>query len=191
MKISTTYEQNEMLGNLSNLKVEDKVILRNIDIPEFVMKSSLKNIDDFIIPNIKIEEIKATVYSVTDKKIKFVFDNCICNAPIDLASDTPKWKTSQLRQYLKQNVTKALGLDCKVSLLTYEEVFGDNALEYFKSRKNRICIDLEDCVKWWWLKTLHNASAADFCATHGSGDSSYDGASIAYACVRPRFVIEK
>lgn len=40
---------------------------------------------------------------------------------------------------------------------------------------------------WYWLKDV--ASAADFCRCDDRGYASYLGASRAYSCVRPRFVI--
>lgn len=40
---------------------------------------------------------------------------------------------------------------------------------------------------WYWLKVI--ASAAYFCAAYDHGNSGYDGASTAYAYVRPRFIL--
>ena len=40
---------------------------------------------------------------------------------------------------------------------------------------------------YWWLKNI--ASAASFCGASGDGYANYYGASLAGACVRPRFII--
>lgn len=40
---------------------------------------------------------------------------------------------------------------------------------------------------WYWLKDI--ASASEFCLCFNCGDANYSGASHAYCCVRPRFVI--
>ena len=40
---------------------------------------------------------------------------------------------------------------------------------------------------YYWLKNI--ASSASFCACSGNGTSSYDGASNANRCVRPRFIL--
>ena len=40
---------------------------------------------------------------------------------------------------------------------------------------------------YWWLKDV--ASAASFCGANSGGLSYYSGASSAYACVRPRFIL--
>ena len=77
-------------------------------------------------------------------------------------------------------------------LISKEEMFGDNALEYFKTGRNRIAFDFdEDCSRYYWLSTLYDEemSAALFCLAGVDGGSAYDYASSANSCVRPRFVI--
>lgn len=77
-------------------------------------------------------------------------------------------------------------------LISKEEMFGDNALEYFKAGRNRIAFDFhEDCSRYYWLSTLYDEemSAAIFCGVNTAGYSGGGSASYANSCVRPRFVI--
>ena len=85
---------------------------------------------------------------------------------------------------------KTSAADC--GLLRKEELWGDNALPFFRNGRNRVCFDKnEDCGVWYWTETVEDASAADFCFAYNDGYAGYLYASSAYAYVRPRFVIFK
>ncbi|MEG9430615.1 MAG: hypothetical protein VZQ61_06830, partial [Christensenellaceae bacterium] len=78
-------------------------------------------------------------------------------------------------------------------LLRKEELWGDNALPFFRNGRNRVCFDKdEDCSVWYWTETVEDASAAYFCNARSYGFSTYCyGASYADFYVRPRFIILK
>ena len=103
---------------------------------------------------------------------------------------------TQLGQYLQSEFLRAMngaGIPAEsCGLISKDEMFGDNPLEYFKTGRNRIAFDFdEDCSRYYWLSTLYDeeASAAFFCLALSYGLSYYNYASAAYHYVRPRFVI--
>ena len=105
---------------------------------------------------------------------------------------------TQLGQYLQSEFLRAMngaGIPAEsCGLISKEEMFGDNALEYFKAGRNRIAFDFEeDSSRYYWLSTLYDeeSSAAFFCLAYYYGYVSNYHASGADACVRPRFIIHK
>ena len=79
---------------------------------------------------------------------------------------------TQLGQYLQSEFLRAMngaGIPAEsCGLISKDEMFGDNPLEYFKTGRNRIAFDFdEDFSRYYWLSTLHEEAAAYFCAATG------------------------
>lgn len=124
-----------------------------------------------------------------------LFSHCLFESAMDLNNEKDFAQT-QLAQYLKSEFKRAMnnaGIpaeDC--GLVSKEDMFGENRLEYFKDGCNRMAFDFDDDYsRWYWLATLYDeeASASCFCGVNHYGDASYNNASNAGLCVRPRFVI--
>ena len=79
-------------------------------------------------------------------------------------------------------------------LISKEDMFGDNALEYFKTGRNRIAFDFdEDCSRYYWLSPLYDEEVreANFFVARSIGSANYSYAGSAGIYVRPRFIIRK
>lgn len=191
VEIQRTYEDySAFMANLDAVKVGDRV-----RVPSFKVPATTINGEE----NLKFEEIEvageyATVYKIEGEQINLVFDRALFQSTID-NNETGVWEDTQLAHYLRGAFLDALrketsAVDC--GLLRKEELWGDNALPFFKNGRNRVCFDKEeDCSIYYWLETVYDASAAYFCDAYDGGDSDYDNASNAYAFVRPRFIILK
>lgn len=134
------------------------------------------------------------VLKIEGEQISLVFDRALFKSAID-RNDTGVWEDTQLAAYLRGAFLDALrketsAADC--GLLRKEELWGDNALPFFRNGRNRVCFDKEeDCSVWYWTETVEDASAAYFCSAYDNGDSDCDSASYANNYVRPRFIILK
>lgn len=191
VEIQRTYEDYSVfMANLDAVKVGDRV-----RVPGFKVPATTINGEE----NLKFEEIEvageyATVYKIEGEQISLVFDRALFQSAID-RNDTGVWEDTQLAHYLRGAFLDALrketsAADC--GLLRKEELWGDNALPFFRNGRNRVCFDKdEDCSIWYWLETVEDASAANFCFADGDGGSDYNGASYASYYVRPRFIILK
>ena len=109
-----------------------------------------------------------------------------------------RFEMTQLGQYLQSEFLRAMngaGIPAEsCGLISKDEMFGDNALEYFKTGLNRIAFDFDEgCNRHYWLSTLYDeeASAAYFCGAGNCGIANCNGESSASICVRPRFIIHK
>lgn len=168
-----------------------------ISLPEFTVPAVTIDGEDKMDFEEHTIKDNAIIYKITDKYIYLVFEHCLFQSAIDLNEQT-EWKKTQLRQYLKTSFKKAMnnaGINArKVSLLSLEEVFGDEEngvepLPYFRYAKHRIATDLEEEESWtYWLKTA--ASSSRFCISNNLGDSYYNSASNAHYFVRPCFAIK-
>lgn len=191
VEIQRTYEDySAFMANLDAVKVGDRV-----RVPGFKVPATTINGEE----NLKFEEIEvageyATVYKIEGEQINLVFDRALFQSAID-NNETGVWEDTQLAHYLRGAFLDALrketsAADC--GLLRKEELWGDNALPFFKNGRNRVCFDKEeDCSVYYWLETVYDASAANFCLAYYYGNSYYNYASIAYYYVRPRFIILK
>ena len=191
VEIQRTYEDySAFMANLDAVKVGDRV-----RVPGFKVPATTINGEE----NLKFEEIEvageyATVYKIEGEQINLVFDRALFQSAID-NNETGVWEDTQLAHYLRGAFLDALrketsAADC--GLLRKEELWGDNALPFFKNGRNRVCFDKEeDCSVYYWLETVYDASAARFCTANSYGLSNYDHASFADFYVRPRFIILK
>lgn len=191
VNIQRTYEDyGVFMANLDGVKVGDRVRVPGFKVPATEIDGEEKlNFDE-----IEVAGEYATVYKIEGEQISLVFDRALFRSAID-RNDTGVWEDTQLAAYLRGAFLDALrketsAADC--GLLRKEELWGDNALPFFRNGRNRVCFDKdEDCSVWYWTETVEDASAAFFCYAGGSGASGYSYASYASGYVRPRFIILK
>ena len=191
VNIQRTYEDYSVfMANLDGVKVGDRVRVPGFKVPAIEIDGKEK---------LKFDEIEvageyATVYKIEGEQISLVFDRALFRSAID-RNDTGVMEDTQLAAYLRGAFLDALrketsAADC--GLLRKEELWGDNALPFFRNGRNRVCFDKdEDCAVWYWTETVEEASVAYFCIAGSGGGSDYDLASYANAYVRPRFIIRK
>ena len=191
VNIQRTYEDYSVfMAKLVDVKVGDRVRVPGFKVPPTEIDGKEKlNFDE-----IEVAGEYATVYKVEGEQISLVFDRALFRSAID-RNDTGVWEDTQLAAYLRGAFLDALrketsAADC--GLLCKEELWGDNALPFFRNGRNRVCFDKdEDCSVWYWTETVDDASAAYFCRANNRGDSYFDAASFVNVYVRPRFIIHK
>ena len=191
VNIQRTYEDYSVfMANLDGVKVGDRVRVPGFKVPATEIDGKEKlNFDE-----IEVAGEYATVYKIEGEQISLVFDRALFKSVID-RNNTGVWKDTQLAAYLRGAFLDALrkktsAADC--GLLRKEELWGDNALPFFRNGRNRVCFDKdEDCSTWYWTETVEDASAARFCYAYDDGRADSDYASYARSWVRPRFIIHK
>lgn len=190
VNIQRTYEDYSVfMANLDGVKVGDRVRVPGFKVPATEIDGDKKlNFDE-----IEVAGEYATVFKIEGEQISLVFDRALFKSAMD-RNDTGVWEDTQLAAYLRGAFLDALrketsAADC--GLLRKKELWGDNALPFFRNGRNRVCFDKdEDCSVCYWTETVENASAAHFCNADDYGYSDYDSASNA-SYVRPRFIIHK
>ena len=191
VNIQRTYEDYSVfMANLDGVKVGDRVRVPGFKVPATKIDGKKKlNFDE-----IEVAGEYATVYKIEGEQISLVFDRALFRSAID-RNDTGVWEDTQLAAYLRGAFLDALrketsAADC--GLLRKEELWGDNALPFFRNGRNRVCFDKdEDYSVLYWTETVEDVSAARFCYANDAGNATYYGASNAICCVRPRFIILK
>ena len=187
-----TYTHKSILKNFDNVRIGDRVRLPAFTVP--AVKMDGEKVLSFDEKYINADE---AIVIGKDKNgdLILIFDHCLFESAIDLNNEK-RFEMTQLGQYLQSEFLRAMngaGIPAEsCGLISKEEMFGDNPLEYFNSGRNRIAFDFdEDCSHYYWLSTLYDeeASAAYFCVANIYGRSGYNHASLARAYVRPRFVI--
>ena len=191
VNIQRTYEDyGVFMANLDGVKVGDRVRVPGFKVPATEIDGEEKlNFDE-----LEVAGEYATVYKIDGEQISLVFDRALFKSVID-RNNTGVWKDTQLAAYLRGAFLDALrkktsAADC--GLLHKEELWGDNALPFFRNGRNRVCFDKdEDCSVWYWTETVEDASEARFCLAGSNGNADNDYASYANGYVRPRFIIHK
>ena len=191
VNIQRTYEDyGVFMANLDGVKVGDRVRVPGFKVPATEIDGKEKlNFNE-----IKVAGEYATVYKIEDEQISLVFDRALFKSAID-RNDTGVWEDTQLAAYLRGAFLDALrkktsAADC--GLLRKEELWGDNALLFFRNGRNRVCFDKnEDCSVWYWTETVEDASTANFCYAYHNGFAYSNYASNVNLYVRPRFIIHK
>ena len=191
VNIQRTYEDYSVfMANLDGVKVGDRVRVPGFKVPATEIDGKEKlNFNE-----IKVAGEYATVYKIEDEQISLVFDRALFKSAID-RNDTGVWEDAQLAAYLRGAFLDALrkktsAADC--GLLRKEELWGDNALLFFRNGRNRVCFDKnEDCSVWYWTETVEDASTANFCYAYHNGFAYSNYASNVNLYVRPRFIIHK
>ena len=191
VNIQRTYEDyGVFIANLDGVKVGDRVRVPGFKVPATEIDGKEKlNFDE-----IEVAGEYATVYKIEGEQISLVFDRALFRSAID-RNDTGVWEDTQLAAYLRGAFLDALrkktsAADC--GLLRKEELWGDNALLFFRNGRNRVCFDKdEDCSVLYWTETVEDASSGYFCNVDGVGYACCSYASNARYYVRPRFIILK
>ena len=187
-----TYSVSAFMANRDKVRIGDRV-----KIPPFTVPAVKMDGDEVM--EFDEKDIRADDAIVIDKdeygNFILIFDHCLFQSAIDLNNEK-RFEMTQLGQYLQSEFLRAMngaGIPAKsCGLISKEEMFGDNPLEYFKTGRNRIAFDFdEDCSLYYWLSTLYDeeASAANFWIVNADASSYYTEASYADIYVRPRFVI--
>ena len=189
-----TYTTKSILKNFDNVRIGDRVKLPAFTVP--AVKMDGKDVLAFDEKHINADEA-IVIGKDENGDLILIFDHCLFESAIDLNNEK-RFEMTQLGRYLQSEFLRAMndaGIPAEsCGLISKEEMFDDNALEYFKMGRNRIAFDFdEDCSRYYWLSTLYNeeASAAYFCFASDYGHAACDGASDADSCVRPRFIIHK
>lgn len=190
----TTYSLFAFMANRDRVRIGDRVVLPAFTVPAVKMDGD--EVMEFNEKNIRADD--AIVIGKNENgDLILIFDHCLFESAVDLNNEK-RFKMTQLGQYLQSEFLRAMnsaGIPAEsCGLISKEEMFGDNALEYFKTGRNRIAFDFDDdCSRYYWLSTLYDedASAAFFCDASNSGYASNNSASITFYCVRPRFIIHK
>ena len=186
-----TYSLSAFMANRDKVRIGDRVKLPSFTVPavkmdgDEVMKFDEKDIraDDAIV-----------IGKDENGNFILIFDHCLFESAIDLNNEK-RFEMTQLGQYLKSEFLRAMngaGIPAEIcGLISKEEMFGDNALEYFKTGRNRIAFDFdEDCSRYYWLSTLYDKEAsAAFYIANNRGYKTCDYANNATRYVRPRFII--
>ena len=191
VNIQRTYEDyGAFMANLDGVKVCDRVRVPGFKVPPTEIDGKEKlNFDE-----IEVVGEYATVYKIEGEQISLVFDRALFNSAMD-RNDTGVWEDTQLAAYLRGAFLDALrketsAADC--GLLRKEELWGDNALPFFRNGRNRVCFNKDEKYSVWdWTETVEDASAAYFCVADNRGYADCGNASDAYGYVRPRFIIHK
>ena len=187
-----TYTLAGFLANKADVQVGDRVKLPAFTVP--AVKMDGEEVLAFDEKHINADEA-IVIGKDENGDLILIFDHCLFESAIDLNNEK-RFEMTQLGQYLQSEFLRAMngaGIPAEsCGLISKEEMFGDNALEYFKTGRNRIAFDFdEDCSRCYWLSTLYDeeASAAFFCYATSYGRATCRHASNAYYCVRPRFII--
>ena len=189
-----TYTTKSILKNFDNVRIGNRVRLPAFTVP--AVKMDGEEVLAFDEKHISADEA-IVIGKDENGDLILIFDHCLFESAIDLNNEK-RFEMTQLGQYLQSEFLRAMngaGIPAEsCGLISKEEMFGDNALEYFKTGRNRIAFDFdEDCSRHYWLSTLYDGKvyAACFCFAGDSGYADYYNADFAHLYVRPRFIIRK
>ncbi len=187
--VKKTYTLPGLLKNRENVRVGDSVVLPEVTVPETTIAGK-----DTMRFDTQIIKDTATVYDIRDGKLYLLFNHGLFRSAAD-NNNTKEWEDTQLCNYLNLSLMPAMaraGIPAtEVSLLSKDEVFGENPIPFFRNGKNRAAFDKdEDFSIWCWLKTPYGKeSSAGFYGIDSLGADDYEYAGKATGFVRPRFVL--
>ena len=175
--------------NKTRVKIGDSVKLPTFTVPE----TEISGKKTILFKKLKISDKAFVVGKDSNGDFILAFDHCLFQSVIDYNGEKDFEKT-QLSQYLTGAFLQAMqaaGISAKeCSLFSYDEMFGEKRLDYFRKARNRIASSFdEDLNHWYWLSMPYKASASDFCFVSGNGCADCGIAGYAYRYVRPRFVL--
>ncbi|MBE6724932.1 MAG: hypothetical protein E7576_07020 [Ruminococcaceae bacterium] len=136
----------------------------------------------------------ATCQKVNEDRAEFIFDNCVADEIRDDVDSVLEKIAAGLRDSLKAKLLK-------VDIPTYGQIFGhDDFYERFepdnderwplmKDRRNRIALDTDGNLNWYWLKNRCKNSAPAFAYVYYVGAAGSNHASGSGG-VRPAFLLE-
>ena len=150
-----TYSVSDFMANRDKVRMGDRVRLPAFTVPAVKM-------DGDEVMEFDEKDIRADDAIVIDKDengdLILIFDHCLFESAIDLNNEK-RFEMTQLGQYLQSEFLRAMngaGIPAEsCGLISKEEMFGDNALEYFKKGRSRIAFDFdEDSSRYYCLSTL-------------------------------------
>ena len=178
--IQRTYEDYSLfMADLDGVKVGDRVRVPDFKVPAVNMDGE----ETMSFDEIEVAGEYATVFKTEGKQVSLVFDRALFQSEFD-RNDTGLWEDTQLARYLRGaflGALKKVTSAAECGLLRKEDMWGDNALPFFRNGRNRVCFDKEeDCSVWYWTET----GLASY-----SGEAHYNLASDTNHYVCPRFII--
>ena len=189
-----TYSVAGFMANRDKVRIGDRVKLPSFTVPAVKMDGEGEDVLAFDEKHINADDA-IVIGKDENGDLILIFDHCLFESAIDF-NDEKRFEMTQLGQYLQSEFLRAMngaGIPAEsCGLISKEEMFGDNALDFFKTGRNRIAFDFdEDCSRYYWLSTSYDyeASAALFCFAGANGFADCYGASFAGPYVRPRFII--
>ena len=192
-----TYSMAAFMANRDKVRIGDRVRLPAFTVPVVKMDGEEEEGEVMSFDEKHINADEAIVIGKDENgDLILIFDHCLFESAIDLNNEK-RFEMTQLGQYLQSEFLRAMngaGIPAEsCGLISKEEMFGDNALEYFKTGRNRIASDFaEDCSRYYWLSTLFDKEVnAAFYLANNRGYNTCDEANNANCCVRPRFIIHK
>lgn len=187
-----TYSMFAFMANRDKVKIGDRVKLPSFTVPAVKMDGD--KVMEFDEKNIRADD---AIVIGKDENGNFIliFDHCLFESAIDL-NNAERFEITQLGQYLKSEFLRAMnkaGIPAEsCGLISKDEIFGDNALEYFKVGRNRIAFDFDEKTSLnYWLSTLYDkeVSITYFCIVGNIGYIRGNHTSRTNYYVRPCFVI--
>lgn len=187
-----TYSVSAFMANRDKVRIGDRVKLPSFTVPAVKMDGD--EVMEFDEKNIRADDA-IVIGKEKNGDFILIFDHCLFESAIDVNNEK-RFEMTQLGQYLQSEFLSAMngaGIPAKsCGLISKDEMFGDNPLEYFRTGRNRIAFDFdEDSSRYYWLSTLYDkeASVTYFYLVRANGNITNTYASYANICVRPRFVI--
>lgn len=133
-----TYTPKSILKNFDNVRIGDRVRLPAFTVP--AVKMDGEEVLAFDGKHINADEA-IVIGKDENGDLILIFDHCLFESAIDLNNEK-RFEMTQLGQYLQSEFLRAMnnaGIPAEsCGLISKEEMFGDNALEYFKTGRNRI-----------------------------------------------------
>ena len=191
LETNTLWTLDGFTKNKARVQIGDRIKLPDFTVPE----TEIKGQTEMSFDTLEVSDEAVIVGKETNGDFILVFDHCLFESAVDF-NNTRDFKETQLNKYLSGEFLKAMqeagiaGIKC--GLLSYDEVFGEKRLVYFKKGRNRIAFDFEEVFsKWYWLGTPYkgSASAAYFCVVIDYGNAICNDAGNTSVYVRPRFVL--
>lgn len=140
------------INNKNSVNIGDKIALPAFEVPSTIIggKNKMK------FKKLEIEADYANVIDIRDNEIVLVFDHSLFANPMDY-NNAKDFEQTQLAKYLQKdfsNAMKAAGIPVKsCSLLSYEQLFSNDRLEYFKPARNRTASEFDEHhTRCYWLK---------------------------------------
>lgn len=185
MKVTKEYDWKEV--NWRQLNVGDSIRLPSFTVPEV----TIDGIEKLHFERLKIRDT-ATVYKVTDDEAHLVFNHVLFESVMD-CNNIVDWKKTQLYDYLSDIFTESMQdwliPVSTVSLLSREDLFGENALPFFKIGKNRIAFKKDEIYpEKYWLKSKTISPYS--CIVGTDGNAYYNYMLTTKVFVRPCFIVK-
>lgn len=185
-------------SNSKDIRVGDVIELPVFTAPEVTVSGAIMGGTNELHFDEQVIKDTATVYDIKGNKLYLVFDHALFKSSVDNNNEC-EWKNTQLCRYLEEQFKPAMnkvGIPAKkVSLLSKDELFGDNPLPFFRNGRNRVAFDKDEgYARYHWLKTPYKDKelpSGYFCRVNDNGYPYHDHAIYANCFVRPCFIIQQ